>query len=575
MSLLSLLTDRFSAALQAVNVNGQTADPVVQVAGRPEFGDYQVNGVMALAKSLKCNPRDLATRVLERVAGADVISKMEVAGPGFINVTLRDDFLAAQLLAASKDIRSGLARKAALTVVVDYSSVNLAKEMHVGHLRSTIIGDALARVHAFIGHQVIRQNHVGDWGTQFGMLVAYLVESRQDQALGDVDLSDLESFYRLAKARFDDPAFAEVARQYVVRLQAGDPEVLALWQHFVEVSMSHCDKVYEQLGVQLTRADVRGESAYNAVLESLVNELHQGGVSQSSQGAEVVLLDEFKGRDGEASSFMVRKKDGGYMYGTTDLAALRYRAQTLKADRCLYVVDSRQALHFQQLFLVAQRAGFVPPHLQLEHVAFGMVLGPDHKPFKTREGQSIKLSHMLNEAVVRAKALVLQKQPDMPPAQSDAVAHAVGIGAVKYADLSKNRTSDYVFDWDSMLSLEGNTAPYLQYACVRVNSIVRRAGAGADPGTPILLRHRNERALGLHLVRWSDVLEAVVRDSAPHLLCQYLYELAAGLSRFYEDCQIISASGEVDASRLKLATLAGDTLKCGLGLLGITIPETM
>ncbi len=573
MLLLSLLTERFSAAIRAVN--GHPADPVIQVAGRPEFGDYQINGIMALAKRLKCNPRDLAMRVLENVEGSDLISKMEVAGPGFINVTLKDDFLATLLLAASKDGHSGLARKTPHRVVVDYSSVNLAKEMHVGHLRSTIIGDALARVHAFIGHQVIRQNHVGDWGTQFGMLVAYLVESRQDQALGEVDLSDLESFYRLAKARFNDPAFAEVARQYVVRLQAGDPEVLALWQHFVEVSMSHCDKVYERLGVQLTRADVRGESAYNEVLEGLVNELHQSGVSQKSQGAEVVLLDEFKGRDGEASSFMVRKKDGGYMYGTTDLAALRYRAQVLKADRCLYVVDSRQALHFQQLFSVAQRAGFVPPHLQLEHVAFGMVLGPDHKPFKTREGQSIKLSHMLTEAVERAKALVVQKQPDMPQAQRDAVAHAVGIGAVKYADLSKNRTSDYVFDWDSMLSLEGNTAPYLQYACVRVNSIVRRAGAAADPAQDIRLAHPNERALGLHLVRWSDVLEAVARDSAPHLLCLYLYELAAGLSRFYEDCQIITATGEVDPSRLKLAKLAGDTLKCGLGLLGIAIPEVM
>ncbi len=573
MSISSLLTERFSAAFEAVS--GRNADPVVQLAGRPEFGDYQVNGVMALAKALKRNPRELAAQILEQVDGTGLIGKMEVAGPGFINVTLSDAFLTARLLIASADEHLGIVLKTRSRVVVDYSSVNLAKEMHVGHLRSTIIGDALARLHTYLGNEVIRQNHVGDWGTQFGMLVAFLVESRQDQAMNEVDLSDLESFYRLAKTRFEDPAFADVARQYVVRLQAGDPEVLALWRHFVEVSMSHCDKVYERLGVQLTRADVRGESAYNDDLPGLVNELREAGVSQLSQDAEVVLVDEFKGRDGEASSFMVRKTDGGYMYGTTDLAAVRYRARVLKADRCLYVVDSRQAQHFQQLFVVARRAGFVDPHIQLEHIAFGMVMGPDHKPFKTREGQSIKLSDMLTEAVVRAQALVAEKQPEMPQAQRDVVAQAVGIGAVKYADLSKNRTSDYIFDWDSMLSLEGNTAPYLQYACVRVNGIVRRAGAVADAAAPLLLTQPSERALGLHLTRWSDVLDAVARDSSPHLLCAYLYELAAGLSRFYEACQIISSTGDVDLSRLKLAKLAGRTLHQGLTLLGIPVPEEM
>lgn len=574
MSIFSLLTQRFSAAFQAVT--GRDADPVVQIAGRPEFGDYQVNGVMALAKALKRNPRELASHIVEQVDGSGLIAKMEVAGPGFINVTLSEDFLTARLQAANSDERLGIVMATPSRVVVDYSSVNLAKEMHVGHLRSTIIGDALVRVHTYLGNEVIRQNHVGDWGTQFGMLVAFLVESRKDQAMGDVDLSDLETFYRLAKARFDDPAFADVARQYVVRLQAGDPEVLALWRHFVDVSMSHCDKVYRRLGVLLTRADVRGESAYNDDLPGLVSELREAGISQLSQEAEVVLVEEFKGRDGEASSFMVRKKDGGYMYGTTDLAALRYRAQGLKADRCLYVVDSRQALHFQQLFSVARRAGFVSPQVQLEHIAFGMVMGPDHKPFKTREGQSIKLGDMLTEAVLRANALVTQKQPQMSEAQRDLVAQAVGIGAVKYADLSKNRTSDYVFDWDSMLSLEGNTAPYLQYACARVNSVVRRAATDADTAAPWLLTHSSERALGLHLTRWSDVLDTVARDSSPHLLCAYLYELAAGLSRFYEACQIISSTtGDVDLSRLKLAKLAGRTLHQGLTLLGIPVPEEM
>jgi arginyl-tRNA synthetase len=576
MLISQLLSERFSAALSAI-VGRDNVDPVVQLAGRPEYGDYQVNGIMGLAKPLGRKPRELAEQVLQAVDGQGLIAKMEVAGAGFINVTLAEDFLCATLQQAASDTqRLGVAPLPPERVVVDYSSVNLAKEMHVGHLRSTIIGDALARVHAFLGHTVIRQNHVGDWGTQFGMLVAFLVESRQENAVGEVDLSDLESFYRQAKARFDDPAFADLARQYVVRLQAGDPEVVALWRHFVEVSMSHCDKVYERLGVQLQRSDVRGESAYNDDLPGLVEALRASGLAQSSQGADVVTVDEFKGRDGEASTFMVRKKDGGFMYGTTDLAAIRYRVQALRADRCLYVVDSRQALHFQQLFVVARRAGFAPAGVRLEHIAFGMVLGKDGKPFKTREGESVKLTDLLNEAVARADALVASKNPDMPAAQREQIAQAVGIGAVKYADLSKNRTSDYVFDWNSMLSFEGNTAPYLQYACVRVKSIVRRAGGGVDAGgARFQLATPTERALGLHLLRFGDVLGAMVRDSSPHVLCTYLYELAAALSRFYEQCQIIGADGAVDLSRLKLSQLAERTLTQGLQLLGITELEEM
>lgn len=575
MSILASLNECFGAALRAVSGRA-SVEAIVKPAARPEFGDYQVNGVMGLAKSLGRPPREVAQQVIEQVSADGLIARMEVAGPGFINVTLADTCLVTSLQSASQSERLGVRDALKTKVVVDYSSVNLAKEMHVGHLRSTIIGDALARVHEFLGHEVIRQNHVGDWGTQFGMLVAFLVESRRDTQVAEVDLSDLEAFYRLAKARFEEPAFADVARQYVVRLQAGDREVISLWRHFVDVSLSHCEKVYERLGVQLTRADVRGESAYNDDLAGLVDDLHRVGVAQVSEGADVVLVEEFKGRDGDASSFMVRKKDGGYMYGTTDLAAVRYRAQVLKAARCLYVVDSRQALHFQQLFLVARRAGFVTPEVQLEHIAFGMVLDKAGKPFKTREGASIKLIDLLNEAVQRAVSLVASRNPDMSEEQRLAVGEAVGIGAVKYADLSKNRTTDYVFDWDTMLSFEGNTAPYLQYACARVHSLVRRVGATADLSTVnFVLQAPEERALALHLVRFNDTLLVVARDSTPHVLCAYLYELAAVFSRFYEQCKIIGADGTADLPRLKLSKQAARTLTAGLQLLGITPLEQM
>ena len=567
MSIYQTLTERFKTVL--VRLSGlDSADPIVQVASRPGFGDYQINGIMGLAKLLNRPARELAQEVVQNIDRQGLISTMEVAGPGFINVTLDPDFIHSKLEHASHSSQLGVASMPPQRVVIDYSSVNLAKEMHVGHLRSTIIGDAMARIYEFLGHTVIRQNHVGDWGTQFGMLVAFLVESRKDSdSVPQSDLSDLESFYRQAKARFDDPAFADVARQYVVRLQAGDPQVLALWQHFVKISMSHCDKVYEQLGVQLTRHDVRGESAYNEELAALVQGLLDTGIAHTSEGAIVVSIEELKGREGDASAFMVRKKDGGFMYGTTDLAAARYRAQVLKAHRCLYVVDSRQALHFQQLFAVARRAGFVPPDMILQHVAFGMVLGKDGKPFKTRAGESIKLSNLLLEAVERAYQLVVQKNPEMPPEQQRNIAKAVGIGAIKYADLSKNRSSDYIFDWDSMLSFEGNTAPYLQYACVRPSRIAQRVQTW-DNTLPFSITAPAERALALLVLRFEDTLSIVIRDNTPHVLCSYLYELACAYSRFYEHCPVIQED-HLDVGRFKLSNLAGRTLSVGLNLLGI------
>ncbi|KAF0812554.1 Arginine--tRNA ligase [Andreprevotia sp. IGB-42] len=571
-TLLQLLNARFAAAFAAAGA--PDANPVIQPAARPEFGDYQANGAMGAAKQLKKNPRELAQAVLELVNLDGIADKLEIAGPGFINIKLADSFLAARANAALSDAKLGVPLPASQTVVVDYSSPNLAKEMHVGHLRSTIIGDALARLLDFLGHTVVRQNHVGDWGTQFGMLTAYLVE--QDKA-GDaaIALDDLENFYRAAKVRFDaDPAFADTARDYVVKLQSGDPMVHALWQQFLNVSMSHCEAVYSKLGVQLTRADVRGESAYNEDLPVVVADLRAKGLLTESQGAQVVFLDEFKNKDGEPAAYIIQKQGGGFLYSTSDLATLRYRADVLHADRSLYVVDARQALHFQQLFTLGRKAGYVPAAMQLEHVAFGTMMGEDGKPFKTRSGDTIKLVELLDEAVSRAYALVSEKNPDLAASVRQDVAQAVGIGAVKYADLSKHRTSDYQFSWDSMLSFEGNTAPYLQYACTRIAGIFRKAGEVSD-GAAINIAEPAEHALALELARFADVLQSAAIEACPHFLCSYLYQLATQFMRFYEACPILKSEGDVQASRLQLARLTGRTLETGLGLLGITALEEM
>lgn len=571
-TLIELLDSRVCAALTAAGCDGAPA--VIQVSGRPEYGDYQANGVMGAAKARKMNPRQLAAEVVAKLDLADIASKIEIAGPGFINITLAPVYLAGQVQQALADSRLGMPSRAAQRVVVDYSSPNLAKEMHVGHLRSTIIGDALARVLRFLGHEVIAQNHVGDWGTQFGMLTAFLIEAEQG---GDAQLAltDLEDFYRRAKQRFDeDEAFATRAREYVVKLQGGDAQVNALWQKFLDVSLHHCEAVYEKLGVGLKREDVRGESAYNPDLAIVVKDLQAKGLAVESDGAQVVFLEEFKSKEGQAQAYIVQKQDGGYLYATTDLAAVRYRVAALKADRVLYVVDARQSLHFQQMFCLSRKAGYAPQSLSLEHVGFGVMLGEDGKPFKTRSGGTVKLAELLDEAEHRAYALVSEKNPEMAEAERRVIARAVGIGAVKYADLSKNRNSDYVFSWDSMLSFEGNTAPYLQYAYTRIASVFRRA-EGFDAGAPVVLNDEAERQLALALARFSDALQSVARETMPHFLCAYLYELAGQFMRFYEACPVLKSEGAVRASRLRLCELTARTLKTGLGLLGIDVLEQM
>lgn len=571
-TLTELLDSRVRAALAAVGC--PDAQAIIQPAGRPEFGDYQANGVMAAAKARKMNPRQLAEQVVAQLDLNGIASKIEIAGPGFINITLAPAFLATLAAESAADAKLGVPLPAQQRVVVDYSSPNLAKEMHVGHLRSTIIGDALARVLRFLGHEVIAQNHVGDWGTQFGMLTAYLIEAEQGGE-AQLALNDLEDFYRRAKQRFDeDEAFATRAREYVVKLQGGDAQVNALWHKFLDVSLHHCEAVYEKLGVGLTRADVRGESAYNDDLPAVVADLKAKGMAVESEGAQVVFLDEFKNKEGEPQAYIVQKQDGGYLYSTTDLAAVRYRAGTLKADRALYVVDARQGLHFQQLFTLSRKAGYAPADMKLEHVGFGVMLGDDGKPFKTRSGGTVKLAELLAEAEERAFALVGEKNPDMAEAERRAIACAVGIGAVKYADLSKNRNSDYVFNWDTMLAFEGNTAPYLQYAYTRVQSVFRKVDR-FDAEAPIVLSEPAERQLALELARFADAIYSVSREAAPHFLCGYLYELAGQFMRFYEACPVLKSEGAVRDSRLRLCRLTADTLKTGLGLLGIQTLETM
>lgn len=540
-------------------------------------GDFACNVAMMLAKPASKKPRDIAEALIAALPQDDAIADVQIAGPGFINFFVTEDFLGQQLTAALNDSHFGIAKPThTQTVVVDYSGPNLAKEMHVGHLRSTIIGDAVVRTLEFLGHNVIRQNHVGDWGTQFGMLIAYLEE--QPAGINDTALSDLESFYRAAKQRFDESEeFANRARQLVVALQGGDAHCLEQWRAFNSVSLRHCLDVYQRLGVSLSAADVRGESAYNDQLSLIVDALRDSNMLVENDGAQCVFLDQFKNKEGEALPVIVQKADGGYLYATSDLAALRYRQQTLNAERMLYFVDQRQALHFQQVFAVAKQAGFVKTDTDLAHMGFGTMNGADGRPFKTRDGGTVKLVDLLDEAKQRALALVKSKNPTLDDSELTNIAHTVGIASVKYADLSKNRSSDYIFNFDQMLSFEGNTAPYLLYAYTRVASVFRKADI--DPATLIgsmNIQAEQEQLLGNSLLQFGEVLNHVAEKGLPNLLCNYLYELAGHFSSFYEHCPILSSEDpSVRNSRLQLAWLTARTLKAGLALLGINTLERM
>mgnify|MGYP000642053037 CR=1 FL=1 len=549
----------------------------VITASKPEFGDYQANGIMAVAKQLRKNPRELAQQVIEQLKTLenDIVESYEIAGPGFINIRLKDSTLLERGNTALSQPETLVSQiDSAATIVVDYSSPNLAKEMHVGHLRGTIIGDCLVRVMEKIGHNIVRQNHVGDWGTQFGMLIAFLQEHNAEEQ--PKQLSDLEEFYRAAKERFDaDPDFANTARQSVVKLQAGDPAYNEVWQQFIEESLKHCEEIYSKLNITLSRDDLDAESRYNDDLKGITETLNSKGLLSESDGAKCVFLPEFVGKDGDPLPVIIQKSDGGYLYSTTDLAAIKLRSQELNADRSLYVVDARQSLHFQQVFAVAKTAQLASENISLEHIAYGTMMGSDGRPFKTRSGDTVKLIDLLDESVRRAFDLVSEKNPDLGEGLRQSIAEKVGIASVKYADLSKNRTSDYIFDWSTMLSFEGNTAPYLMYAYARIKSILRKDEAQDFGEQLISVSNAEERLLLLKILQISEIVHAVSEDCYPNLLCNYLYELAGLFMRFYEACPILKSEAPQRDSRLALAKLTASTLQQGLDLLGIETLEQM
>ncbi|HEK0624373.1 TPA: arginine--tRNA ligase [Proteus mirabilis] len=578
MNIQAFLSEKISMAMSAAGAPADS-EPLVRQSAKVQFGDYQANGVMGAAKKMGIPPRQLAEKILEHLDITDIADKVEIAGPGFINIFLSPVWVAQQAEFALADEHLNITKVIPETIVIDYSSPNVAKQMHVGHLRSTIIGDASARTLSFLGHNVIRANHLGDWGTQFGMLIAYL-EKKQNENAADMALADLEEFYREAKKCYDeDEVFAERARNYVVRLQGGDEYCRTMWRKLVDITMQQNQLTYQRLNVTLTEDDIMGESLYNPMLPGIVADLKAKGLAVESEGATVVFLDEYKNKEGEPMGVIIQKKDGGYLYTTTDIACAKYRHEQLHADRVLYYIDSRQHQHLMQAWTIVRKAGYIPDSMSLEHHMFGMMLGKDGRPFKTRSGGTVRLTDLLDEAHERALTLIREKNPDpdMDEEELNNIARVVGIGAVKYADLSKNRTTDYIFDWDLMLSFEGNTAPYMQYAYTRVASIFKRAEIDESALTqPISLTQPHEKQLALRLVQFDETIMQVAREGTPHVMCAYLYDLAQSFSGFYENCPILSAEDDnVRQSRLKLARLTARTLKQGLETLGIETVDRM
>ncbi len=590
-SVIDILERRIAAVMAAVSGIDDCA-AIVKPATDAKFGDYQVNGVMALAKQVKTNPRKLAEEIVKHLDVSDICQEPEIAGPGFINLRLKAEFLAEVLLEINADAENRLGvekTERPQTVVVDFSGPNIAKQMHVGHLRSTILGDCICRVLEFLGHKVIRQNHIGDWGTQFGMLLAHLYEMRQKEvgvfdAIDAVHIEDLEQFYRDAKLEFDnDEVFATAARKQVVNLHNHDEDALQLWQHIVDESRRHYQPIYDELGVNLHEENERGESFYAEMLPEVVKDLQRGGLAVESEGAECVFPEGFANKEGEPLPVIIQKSDGAFLYATTDLAAIRYRVNELKAERIIYVTDARQGLHFEMVFAVARMAKWVSDNIKLAHVTFGSVQGADGRPLKTREGENVKLKELLDEAIERAKAVVEEKNPEFSYKDKDRIAKAVGIGAVKYADYSNNRTSDYIFSFDKMLAMEGNTAPYMQYAYARIKSIERKAvSREVDVETELAgietldLTEGEELELAKHLIRYGEVIESVTADYRPNYLTAYLYELAQKFSGFYTNCPVLVAGPDKRPTRLLLCDLTAKTIRHGLKeLLGIDVVEQM
>ncbi len=583
-SLNEQLTQAFQNAL--VNAFGSefaNLDAVIVPASNPKFGDYQSNVALSLAKPLKQPPRKIAEQIIKHFNSPEICEPPEIAGAGFINLKIKPSYLASQLKTLQSDPRLGIEKAACpQTIIVDFSSPNIAKEMHVGHLRSTIIGDAIARVLEFRGHHVLRLNHVGDWGTQFGMLIAYLREAYPDAltTADALDLGDLVGFYQQAKKRFDEnEAFREMARQEVVKLQSGDAQSRHAWQLLCEQSRREFQLIYDELDIKLVE---RGESFYNPLLPEIVKALDEQGLLTEDAGAQCVFLEGFTNKEGEPLPLIVQKSNGGYNYATTDLAALQYRTQEDKAKRIIYVTDAGQANHFAQVFQVARKAGFLPENVEVIHVPFGLVKGEDGKKLKTRSGQTIKLKELLDEAVERSRQdlenrLQEEARKETPDFVNN-VAQVVGISAIKYADLSQNRLSDYVFSFDKMLALQGNTAPYMLYAYARIQSISREGKIDYEhlgEDAQIILQEETEIELAKYLLQLGEVIQEVEKTFLPNRLCDYLYELSKKFNRFYENCPVLKSEESVRTSRLLLCYLSSKTLYLGLYLLGIPVLERM
>jgi len=550
------------------------ADPVLRPS---DHADFQANGALALAKRLGRKPRDLAEELVAAASFDDLCEKVEVSGPGFINLTLSGSFIAAQVSVLSADPRLGVETAESERVVVDYSSPNVAKEMHVGHLRGTVIGDALCRILTFVGHDVVRENHVGDWGTNFGMLIEHLVDLGEENAVKELSMGDLDSFYRQARASFDDETFGDRSRRRVVLLQSDDEETLRLWRILVAESVKYFDEVYSKLGVLLTDDDIVGESFYNAMLPGIVEDLEARGLLVESDGARCVFPPGFTNRNGDPLPLIVQKSDGGYGYAATDLAAIRDRVDRIGAHRILYVVGAPQSQHLEMIFATAAMAGWLTNGVEATHVAFGSVLDADRKMFRTRSGDRVQLVDLIDEAVERAGAAVAERNPDLDAEKRAAVAQMLGIGAIKYADLSTDRARDYIFDWERMLAFEGNTAPYLQYAHARIRSIFRRGNLAVPaPGLVPVLAEPAERALALVLLGFADAVTSTLSAWNPSRLCAYLFDLATTFTGFYENCPVLKApTDELRESRLALSDLTARVLAQGLALLGIIAPDQM
>jgi len=593
-SVIEILDNKIVAAMKAVS-DSDDCNAIITPATDAKFGDYQANGIMALAKQLKTNPRQLAEKVVQELDLSDICEKIEIAGPGFINLSLKNNFIADSLLQIKNDPENlGIDKiQKPKTIVVDFSGPNIAKQMHVGHLRSTIIGDCICRMLEFLGHNIIPQNHIGDWGTQFGMLIQLLYEEfpalKQEyaklenpiQAIENIHIKDLETYYKEAKRRYDDDEnFNAKARRRVVELHNHDKQTMKAWQQIVDESRNHYQPIYETLSVELYLKNEKGESFYSDKLSKVVEKLQKDGLAKPSDGAVCVFPEGFKNKEGNRLPLIVQKSDGAYLYATTDLAAIQYRVNELKADTIIYVTDARQGLHFEMVFAVAKKAGLAKDNVSLNHVAFGTMLGEDNRPFKTRSGENVKLKDLLAEAVERARTVVEEKNPDLPDDEKTRIAQAVGIGAVKYADYSNNRTSDYIFSFDKMLAMDGNTAPYMQYAYARIKSIERKAGQDIETELAgikdLNLAEPAELDLAKHLIRYGEAIKGAAENYMPNYLTTYLYDLAQKFSSFYNACPVLKAGADKRPTRLLLCDLTAKTIEHGLSqLLGINVVKQM